>query len=539
MERRMKQIGIFISLLGITVGLYSFPLLSSVQEPNPFGHPQSSTNIRTFKEPGHFNHLNNFKDDRLTNPGTPVPIQDPVVTYASWGDQNDRNQGMVYIYPLEDGTDLNLYEETSTISPIQITTLVLSVTNASEGIPIQFGPLTEDQYFFKLESSKPVNWELTSPDYSSFRESSRFVASEKRNFRGRKFYFHADDDVPGFSIETPKTEEIVIINPGPLNCTSVEISKFNPNTNTYDLLATTSITAGDFDEYTVNEDGLNKPPGKSLGTGEGFYRVLSDCEVLVWEGRWLANNMTIGAADDGSTIGSTIFASAPNDESYNGSAIVEAVAMRIIGITSASYTVSASPGPGLPFSNIRTGTVGAEEFATETGLLEDHLYKITTNTPDEKVQIQYIPEDTLDSDVATHGAEMIGGHDGGRTTNPGTNFLLFFESDAQDHIDVLIPEPGTDVTITGISPPGLPSGSMTSSVNDQVFHFAPGNPDNNDPINRGFYRVTSTKSVWVVVNGVAGDQQGYFVYVSESEGFGLDIKPQSCPNPLNPKSKVY
>ncbi|MDA2923357.1 hypothetical protein MYX65_01665 [Acidobacteria bacterium AH-259-L09] len=479
-----------LGLVGILV-LFLAPSASG-QEQHPAGYPSG------------------YPDITYDYVGSPVPISNPVVTYASWGDQNNRNIGLVFIYPLENGTDLNLFQETSTTAPIQISTLVLTVTAAMKDVPITFGPLTAPQHFFKLESNKPVNWELVTPDYNSFREASRFVASENRTFLGTKFVFHADDGV-GFGV-SQGTEEIVIINPG-TTASTVTIEKFNTGTGLYDLpVATTLVPAGDFDEFAVNVSGLGKGPGKSLGTGRGHYRVTvtAGSPVLVWEGRWLRNNDAIGVAPDGSTIGNTIFASTPNDPSIGGASIGAGVILRIVGITAASYTVSSSPGPGSPFTVVRTGTVAAGGVASETALLEDHLYKITTASPTQKIQVQYLPE-PLGS--VEHGAEMIGGNDGGVATNPGTSFLFFFESRAQFSIDVLIPQAGTSVTVTGPS-----STSLTSTVPDQVLHFVPNSGSSSSAVGKGLYTATATNPVWVVLTGAFGDQQGYFVYVSPTVG---------------------
>lgn len=460
----------------------------------------------------------------------PIEIAKPIKTFASWGNQQRRDDGKVFIYPLEDGTDINIYESTEVSGTIQINNFKLSKANAQRDVPIEFKPTAAPQNFFKIESSKPVNVEVVTPVYCCEQEAERFVASERQNFLGTKFVFHADPDGLNVGTDTsfPGTEEIVIINPGTTDST-VEIRKFDPVAQVYGpALRTPTVPAGGYVEYSVNKTSVantdntvtvGKTSERDMNSGRGHYKVTvtSGSPVLVWEGRGFANNTTIAAASDGSTIGSTIFASTPNDQFNAGDAIdPTGVVMRIIGVSAPggtiNYTIysSSSPSADPLFTPIGGGTVAPGDVVSELDLPEDRLYKIVTGGPAEKIQVQYGPKS-----FPPHGAVMIGGNDGGITTNPGRSFRFFFEGHSQKAIDVLIPQAGTSVTITGPA-----SANLTSTVNDQVLHFLPppAGPCSPPPGTfcpppaPGLYTVTASSPVWVVLTGEFDDQQGYFVY---------------------------
>lgn len=129
---------------------------------------------------------------------------------------------------------------------------------------------------------------------------------------------------------------------------------------------------------------------------------------------------------------------------------------------------------------------------------------------------------------------MIPGRDGNVSTNPGTSFLLFAEDWYQDYIDVIMPEAGTNVTITG--PTG---GTHTSTVVDEVFHF---DIPEFSAAGQGVYEITATKPVWVVIISRLGDQQGYFVWrgisadcpVPDLDGDGIVNAFDNCPTICNP-----
>lgn len=429
---------------------------------------------------------------RLVAPPAPPPphlpqpslLSPPFFTqYASWDDSSNRNQGQLVIYPTQDGTSFELYEETSLGAPIQIGTLVMSGTG-NRGQPRVFGPLASDNHFFKVVSDKPVNVELVTMDYEGSNEANRFVISEDGNYRGTGFYFYADSG---------SSEKMWVINPSTAaGSGAISLDRYDPATMNYSVPVASVPSPG------IPAQGVySATPGLTVPSG-GFFRFTSENPVLVWEGRNFNQNMAIGAAEDGSTIGSEVYAAVPYDEFVSSGF---STTLRVIGITSTDYDIFANTGAG--FFPVGVGYfVGAEAVTTHAGLPDDRVYKIVATSPNGLVQVQYA---TVWSSATSHGgAEMIPGRDDDMSTNPGTSFLLFSEDGYQNAIDVIMAEAGTVVNITGPT-----AASFTSTVPDEVFHFTmPGNVTTA----QGLFTITATNPVWVIVVSELGDQQGYFVW---------------------------
>ena len=436
-----------------------------------------------------------------------------IVSYAAWNDDDDRNEGYVYIYPLQSDTNIELWATTSNIIPIQIDTLVASWAMAPAGQPLSFGPLTEQQYFFKLKTDKPVTWELSTFDYTGIGDSSRFVIASSLNYLGSLFYFHADQ---------ASDEEVNVVNPGPSGSGAVQLDRWD-GTSWVSVASLSNIAADNYGEFVVPQ--------------RAFYRVTSENPVLVYEGRYWNQVMATGVTPEGDTVGNKVYAA--NLFLQTGGVSTGNTTLHIMGVTAASYTVSQRT-PTTPWSVVTTGSVAEGGLTSEFYLPMNVLFKVETSAPDEKVFIQYMV--SWNQDGARGGAEMIPGIDGGDTTNPGTQFLVQFggapaSSTAytyQGYIDIIARQAGTTVTITGPL-----SATFTTTVNDEGIHFGPpatGPPGHHSGYH-GLYTITSTNPVWVVVNSILGDQQSYFVYGLVEEialiPVEIDIKPEGDPNSIN------
>jgi hypothetical protein len=424
-------------------------------------------------------------------------------SYASWNDNSNRNEIFVYIYSLEENTNITLYYTSSILTPIKIDTIAANWTNVASGTPLTYGPLINQHYFFKLTSNKPVTWELVTHSYEAYREASRFIMSSDLSYLGTTFYFHADQHT---------YEEIDVINPNTDG--SGIVSLYNWTGGTWNFLTSTNnIDPESFWEYSV--------PSKA------FYKIESENPVLVYEGKLYNQNMATGVTPRGDTVGNVIYAAVPYDifAAPKGGAT-----LHIMGVTGASYSVYHKSAGDTSWTFELNDAVSAGSSTTHENLTMDKVYKIVTDSEDHKIFVQYLT--AWPAPEARGGAEMIPGIDNGKTTNPGTQFILYFDGGPpgtysyQKYIDVLMPEAGTSVNINGAA-----STSFTSTVDDEAFRWEPG--DGNGSV----YIITSSKPVWVVVMSDRGSESGYFVFNSVAVPKDFEMNIDIDPDTLNLKSK--
>jgi uncharacterized repeat protein (TIGR01451 family) len=195
-------------------------------------------------------------------------------TYLAWEDDSTSPQGEIHIFGIIPGTQVRVYDATTTGTTIGNPEPLMTYTYSVEGEPIDWVTRVGSVFgrrFLKIASTYPIIWESGNLDPSFSFDYEIGVISINGTLRGTKFFTFMQPAVP-----TAAGDVLTIFNPDAI-VKNVQMAKWN-GTNAY-------VNVGV--PFAVPADGVYTYQPAAAGE-LGYYRVLSDGDVIVFKG--MANN---------------------------------------------------------------------------------------------------------------------------------------------------------------------------------------------------------------------------------------------------------